>query len=119
MTTERPVKQTFMDKYEQDPVFQVFNYEDSEHYKEVLKTAPRITIDNEKCTDAYNCAKCAKACPNGVLAMVGFPGFTNVHCDYRIVRAAYPEVCNLCNACLRACPEGAIEITLPGIPTDG
>ncbi len=119
MTKDGLEKETFMDRWERDPVFRIFDFEDSEHYREVLKSAPRITVDDEKCDDAYHCAKCLKACPNGVLATLGHPGFTNVHCEYRVVRAAYPEVCNLCNACVRACPEGAIKIILPGQRSDG
>lgn len=73
-----------------------------------------ISINYEKCQDAYACRKCVTACPLAVL------GLTPLEDRLRMEKPQEPrlwkvvpvftELCTGCSKCCVVCPQGAIGI---------
>ena len=80
--------------------------------------APRISIDHDKCTIPMACRKCLLACPQAVFVAQVIKMAKYVETDvnapgaYRL-RPLFQDKCVMCDDCLRACPVGALTITLP------
>ena len=78
--------------------------------------APKITIDDTKCTTPFDCKKCLQVCPQGVFwvlpaKVVKFretdakePGAWKLTVQYR-------AMCPNCGKCVEVCPVDAITIT--------
>jgi ferredoxin len=91
------------------PTFKIDDPEESEHYKEIVKSLPVLIIDYAKCTDALSCLTCIQVCPTKVFALVP-PRGKGRFVEERRVIPYMPELCVSCNQCVEKCPKNAISI---------
>ncbi len=64
----------------------------------MVKIAPVITIDKDKC---IACGACKTACPVQLFSIV----------DDKATLTGDPDKCVLCQACENTCPVGAIKVS--------
>ena len=60
-----------------------------------------LEIDRERCLDGEYCGKCVNVCPVDVFG---------VEAGRLITVPENEDECTLCDLCLQACPEGAIQV---------
>jgi formate hydrogenlyase subunit 6/NADH:ubiquinone oxidoreductase subunit I len=73
-----------------------------------------VEIDISSCENPFECQKCVQACPLSVIALdpVEVEGFEVVR-KWRVI-SIYKDLCNGCNRCVEACPEGRITVNTHG-----
>ena len=82
---------------------------------ESVQQKVRIDIDRQRCRfamfDPTGCKRCLEVCPVALFGVVPaekrVPGTAPIR--YRI-EVTWPEQCNGCGACIKACSYNAIEI---------
>ncbi|MBI2909854.1 MAG: 4Fe-4S dicluster domain-containing protein [Chloroflexi bacterium] len=88
-----------------------------------------IIIDKEKCKysmyDPQGCKKCMSICGASVFATrptekrdFSIPKEQRLDPTIWQISAPWADVCNLCGACLKVCPHGALAINVDGKPLD-
>jgi Pyruvate/2-oxoacid:ferredoxin oxidoreductase delta subunit len=75
-----------------------------------MKNHFKIEWSNEKCTDAFNCAKCLEVCPEAVFALYAPNREEGVAPEEYVISPAMQYFCNGCGACLAVCPKDALKI---------
>ena len=93
------------------------------------QAAVEITIDKDRCRfslyDPLGCKRCLEVCPVAVFATrpihkrdFSVPKEQRVDPTIWILTTTWPDYCDGCGACLRACEQGAITITFDGAAID-
>ena len=85
----------------------------------MLRTYPKITIDEAKCTVPFACKKCLQICPTVVfwVERVMTKEERLKEMDPRIdgnykLEARRKDKCIVCNKCIEVCPVDAIKVEL-------
>jgi len=80
------------------------------------KKAPKIEIDQTKCTVPMYCKLCLQACPQACFRVTEAQFQRFIEQDREklgdfVLTAPYRYDCTLCNVCVEVCPVDAISIT--------
>jgi ferredoxin len=105
MNSKNPITEFFS-----HPIFKIDDPEESEHYKEILKSVPKFDINYDRCTDALSCLTCIQVCPTKIFALVPPRGKGRFGGEDRRVIPYMPELCVSCNQCIEKCPKNAISV---------
>lgn len=73
---------------------------------------PDIEIDQDKCTQPYECKVCLQTCPQAVftVAPTRAEKFKETEPDGYKALATYRDKCVVCMDCVEACPNDAITV---------
>jgi len=77
--------------------------------------APKINIDDTKCTTPFDCKKCLQICPQGVFWVIPVKVVKFQETDQKEPGAwkltvQYRAMCADCELCVEVCPVDAITI---------
>lgn len=62
-------------------------------------------IDAGKCT---GCGECVETCPQKIIEIIQVG-------RKKIARVTDPDLCVVCEYCMKICPTGAITVEIPGV----